>query len=215
MKIKLITLPILGLAALFSMQSVQARSVNISPELPYVDITYFGKKVRIERIQDQKHKLTNGFAKTSRKCPPFCVQPMKAAPGVRTVGEMELLDFLLTKAKDGSGMLIDARTPQWHKKGTIPGSVNIPFTITSAPADDPNLAQVLKALGAKKKGADLWDFRNAKSLLLFCNGPWCGQSPRAIKGLMRVGYPPEKLHYFRGGMQTWQLLGLTVVKPGK
>ncbi len=58
-----------------------------------------------------------------------------------------------------------------------------------------------------------WDFSECKELVLWCNGPHCGQSPRAIKGLIKLGYPEEKLAYFRGGMQTWQLWGLTIVTP--
>ena len=27
------------------------------------------------------------------------------------------------------------------------------------------------------------------------------------------GYPPDKLRYYRGGMQMWQVLGLTTVIP--
>jgi rhodanese-related sulfurtransferase len=49
--------------------------------------------------------------------------------------------------------------------------------------------------------------------LLWCNGPWCGQSPRAIRALISLGYPAEKLYYYRGGMQMWQSLGLTTVLP--
>jgi hypothetical protein len=53
----------------------------------------------------------------------------------------------------------------------------------------------------------------AKDLVLWCNGPACGQSPRAIRGLLDVGYPGEKISYYRGGMQMWQLWGLTTVVP--
>ena len=56
-----------------------------------------------------------------------------------------------------------------------------------------------------------WDFSNAKKLILWCNGWWCGQSPTAIRGLLDEGYPAEKLFYFRGGMQSWQLYGLNTV----
>ncbi|MGB5520728.1 MAG: hypothetical protein WBO73_20030, partial [Gammaproteobacteria bacterium] len=60
---------------------------------------------------------------------------------------------------------------------------------------------------------DTWDFSEAKQILLWCNGPWCGQSPRAIRALISLGYPAEKLYYYRGGMQMWQSLGLTTVLP--
>jgi hypothetical protein len=32
--------------------------------------------------------------------------------------------------------------------------------------------------------------------------------------LLSHGYPPEKVYYYRGGMQMWKVLGLTVVMPG-
>jgi rhodanese-related sulfurtransferase len=67
-------------------------------------------------------------------------------------------------------------------------------------------------LGGDEKN-DLWDFTNAKKLMLWCNGMWCGQSPHAIRSLLEMGYPAEKLFYYRGGMQAWQSLGLTVVVP--
>lgn len=190
----------------------QAREVNIAPGLPYVDITIGGKTLRIERIQDTKHKLTNSFTKTSRPCPPFCIQPMSPAPGVNTVGELELIDFLKNKVEKNKGVLVDARIPAWYRKGTIPGAVNIPFTLLAP--DNPYRDRILLVLGARKLEDGTWDFGKARELLLFCNGPWCGQSPRAIRNLIAAGYPPEKLYYYRGGMQNWQLLGLTVVKPG-
>jgi rhodanese-related sulfurtransferase len=188
-------------------------NVNITENLPYVDIDQGGEKIRIERIQDTSHTLTGFFAKTSRECPPFCVHPMQAAPGVTTVGEPELLDFLLTKVKDGTGLLVDARTSDWYVKGTIPGSVNIPFTVLTADKashNSPEYTQAMQKIGAIKTPTG-WDYNNAKTLMLFCNGAWCDQSPRAIKSLMRNGYPPSKLLYYRGGMQMWQILGLTTV----
>lgn len=62
-------------------------------------------------------------------------------------------------------------------------------------------------------GVNGWDFSQAKSLVLWCNGPWCGQSPTAIKGLIGQGYPANKIRYYRGGMQLWRVFGLPVVSP--
>ncbi len=185
--------------------------VKIAPDTPWVDITIGGKTVRIQRIQDTRHKLTNSYTKTSRACPPFCIQPLVPAKGVHLVGELELLDFLKNKVEPGKGVLVDARIPAWFRKGTIPGAVNIPFPLFDR--KNPYRDRILMVLGAKKLEDGTWDFGGARELLLFCNGPWCGQSPRAIRNLIAAGYPPEKLHYYRGGMQNWQLLGLTVVKP--
>jgi rhodanese-related sulfurtransferase len=129
-----------------------------------------------------------------------------------TVSELELLDFMVTKVRSGKGILVDARVPEWYQKGTIPGAVNIPWMILTAGPDNPYTAKILRALDVVDDTGQ-WDFRGALEILLFCNGPWCDQSPRAIKNLIALGYPPEKLYYYRGGMQVWQLLGLTTIIP--
>ncbi len=67
------------------------------------------------RNQDNKAVINPGFAKTSRKCPPFCIQPHNVAPGVKTVGELEVIKFM-----EKGGLIIDARTIEWHVKGTSP-----------------------------------------------------------------------------------------------
>lgn len=210
-----------------------ALDVNITQDMSYVALDNNGKTVRIQRIQDQSNQLTGGFAKTSRKCPPFCIQPMIVAPGVTTFGELEVIQFIKDYVKPNKGLLIDARTPSWHEKGTIPGSVNVPFTIFALSRNDKQLISAMKKfgverrktaasgywadlkdlLGIEKKPNPYWDFSSAKNLLLWCNGMWCGQSPRAIQGLLKLGYPVEKLHYYRDGMQGWQILGLTVAIP--
>lgn len=208
-----------------------ALDVNISKDIPFVTTVHNGHEVKIQRVQDQDHVLTGGYSKTSRKCPPFCVQPITVAPGVNTVGELELLDFIVNQVNTGTGVLIDARTPSWFKKGTIPGSINVPFKTFSKDSSDLVKASALAKFGVTRKDggssllssfksflsgnpdmSDVWDFSKAKDLLLWCNGMWCGQSPHAIRGLLALGYPAEKLHYYRGGMQAWQSLGLTVVK---
>ncbi|MGV6812257.1 MAG: rhodanese-like domain-containing protein [Brevirhabdus sp.] len=187
-----------------------AQEVRITPDMLNMALDIRGKTVVIERIQDTENKLTNGFAKTSRPCPPFCIHPMEAGPGIETVGELELIDYLSDYVAQGKGLLIDSRLPDFYSKGTIPGAVNLPFsTVDEA---NPYRDEILKALGATKSG-DSWDFSTALDLLAFCNGPWCDQSPRMLKNLAGVGYPAEKLRYYRGGMQMWLLLGLSVEIP--
>lgn len=186
--------------------------VGITNEINSLDIQYAGKTVTIERNQDIDNKLTNSFAKTSRVCPPFCVQPMQIHSEVKTVGEVELLDFLDEQVKRNEGLLIDARLPEWFEKGTIPGSINIPFSILDTGIESAHAKRIIKLLGAEENDSR-WSFDDVQALLLFCNGLWCGQSARAINNLIDMGYPPEKLFWYRGGMQSWQSLGLTVVTP--
>ena len=62
-----------------------ALEVNISSDLVSVDVMHHGRKVTIMRNQNQRNSVNPDFAKTSRKCPPFCIQPSELAPGVRTI----------------------------------------------------------------------------------------------------------------------------------
>ncbi|MCP4077592.1 MAG: rhodanese-like domain-containing protein [Gammaproteobacteria bacterium] len=221
------------LCSLVWISSANAIDVKLTSDREFVEVIHKDKLIKIQRIQDQDHRLEGGFAKTSRKCPPFCIQPMDAGEGVKTIAQLEIFDFMETELLDGDGLIIDARTPAWWNRGTIPGSINIPFTVFSLDIDDPLLIDMMKILGAKRRGevggfsraieemgmmggelkTDEWDFTSAKKLIIWCNGMWCGQSPRAIKGLLELGYPAKKILYYRGGMQVWQSLGLTVIVP--
>ena len=207
--------------------------IGLTEGKAYVHVMHEGRSIKVQRVQDPDYELKGYFAKTARKCPPFCIEPIVPAPGVGVIGEVELFDFMETKLRDGSGVLIDARTESWYRKGTIPGSVNYPFTLFSKDKSDPELVAVLKGFGVQERGevgaleslledwgwvdarykTEDWDFSAAKELVLWCNGPSCGQSPRAIRGLLDLGYPGDRLKYYRGGMQMWQLWGLTTVVP--
>lgn len=182
--------------------------VAITKDDPFITILHQGSEVKVKRIQDTKNRLVDDFAKTSRPCPPFCIHPMKAALGVDTVGELELLEFVNTTVKSGKGLLIDARMPKFFNSETIPGSINIPFILFTGE----NAEKVVKLLGVKETDNGL-DYSQAKELCLYCNGPWCDQSPRAIQALVKAGYPADKLKYYRGGMQLWKIFSLTTVLP--
>lgn len=207
--------------------------IPLTADKPYIYVIHEGSSVKVQRIQDPNYELSGYFAKTIRKCPPFCIQPITPDPRVSVVGEVELFDFMEQDLRNGKGLLIDARTPSWYQKGTIPGSINIPFTELSKKPGSPEMDAMLKRLGAKPRGevgfwdsllerwgiieakykTEKWDFTQAKKLVLYCNGPACGQSPRAIRGLLAADYPGDKIRYYRGGMQLWELWGLTTVVP--
>jgi rhodanese-related sulfurtransferase len=192
--------------------SSYATDVNIKEGLPYIDIDIDGETVRIERIQDTRHKLKNSYTKTSRPAPPFSIQPYEPIKGIETVSELDLLDFLQKDRSNNTGVLLDARMPKWYKVGTIPGAINIPFSMLSSEGSNPFLSQIFEIFGAEKKNGKL-DFSNVQTLLIFDNGPWCQQGVRAMKNLVEQGFPKAKIKYYRGGMQYWQILGLTTIQP--
>jgi len=189
--------------------------VNITATLASVDVMHHGRKVTIMRNQNQNNTVNPDFAKTSRKCPPFCIQPGELAPGVKTIGELEMLQFLKQiNDGDASIMVVDSRTPDWVEKGTIPGAMNIPWDkLDIAKAGATAVEEILEKQLSAKRQDGFWNFDGAKTLVMFCNSSWCGQSPTNIKDLLKIGYPAHKILWYRGGMQDWENLGLTTVKP--
>jgi rhodanese-related sulfurtransferase len=184
-----------------------ANVVEITEGLPYVEVEVNGNTHKIERVQEADSYLTNTFALTSRPSPPFFIQPFTVSDGIETFGELEVLDFIAKK----KGVFIDARLANWFAKSAIPSAVNMPFKVFLT--DTPEREKALKELGAEYTKTGTWEFEAAKTILLYCNGAWCGQSPTAINALMELGYPKSKMKYYRGGMQSWQLLGLTTIVP--
>ncbi len=175
-----------------------AEPVGITPDMMSVTVETDSGPVEISRVQDNAHELGGEWARTSRPCPNFCIQPMSPAPGVTTIGELEMLAFL----NDPSVVVVDGRVRKDFEGGAIPGAVNIPYT---------EAADRLGELGCEPD-FDGWicDGPEVKSVALYCNGPWCGQSPTAARRMIEAGYPAEKIYYYRGGIQVWRMLGLTV-----
>ena len=190
-------------------------AVKITRDLAGVDVVHEGKTVRIERNQDRSNLIDPMFGLTSRKCPPFCIQPFTLSEGIETIGEIEMLDYLKRVSEgDDSVLVIDSRGGYWVRRGTIPGSINIHWRrLHLKSATEEEVADILQNTFGVMRSEKFWDFRTAKTLVLFCNGMWCGQSPTNIRSLLRFGYPPKKIKWYRGGMQNWNSLGLTTVKP--
>ena len=180
--------------------------VKITPEIAYIYVYHKGKAVKIHRIQDTKNKLTGEYAKTYR--PGHPIQPIKAAPGVRTIGEVELLDFLKRKVNKKRGVLVDLRSKEYYKKESIPGAVNIPFRVIY---DPDKMEKILRVLGAKRLADGSLDTTQARDIAVYCHGLWCNKSAKFIRKLIELGYPPEKILYYRGGFQMWKILGFTTV----
>ena len=198
-----------------------AQGGKITPALYGVDAMHNGKVVTITRETDKSAVVPKAYLRTARICPPFCIQPIQGPPGVETLGELEVLGYL-KRISDGDRtvMVIDSRTPDWVGRGTIPGSINIPWNKINVDVgsafDIETEADTLVEIMTNKFGVRMvngkWDFRNAKTLVLFCNGIWCPQSSINLKTLAKLGYPTYKLKWYRGGMQSWVSVGLTTVK---
>lgn len=180
----------------------------ISPDIFSIEVEHNGKTVTVQRNQNRKNIISKYYQATHRGK----IQPVKPFEphAVETIGALELIHYLDQLKKSDSLIIIDSRTKDWVKRGTIPGSVNIPFT--EFKEDDRALEIMEEEFDVFNTGNAL-NFSNAKTLVMYCNGIWCGQSPTAIKKLLEFGYPAAKIKYFRGGMQNWESLGLTVVKP--
>lgn len=213
-------------------EEVKGKAVGITADKMSVTVKHDGKDFEIKRNQENSATIAEAFSKTSRPCPPFCIQPDKVADGVDTIAELGILDYLeKLSAGDESILVIDSRTPDWVAKGSIPGSKNIPWTSLSpkkgASTDD--IIEIMdKEFNVKMKegedslsvdeaiaegsAAEKFDYSNAKTLVMFCNGMWCGQSPTNIRTLLKFGYPAEKIKWYRGGMQSWNVVGLATVK---
>jgi len=218
MRIRAVLIPAFLAATLLGPAAALADGgVGITQDIAAVDVRHQGGMVRIERNADTENMLDPDFSLTSRPCPPFCVQPMHLAPGVDTLGELELLAYLKRLGEDASVLVIDSRDGDWPlRSGIIPGAVMLPWQdLHPAHTDAEKIAETLVfRFGASRQGV-LWNFENARTLVFYCNGPWCGQSPTNIKQLLALGYPAHKLKWYRGGMQDWKMLGLTTVAPPK
>lgn len=134
------------------------------------------------------------------------ISPMKINDKVETYGELEVITFIEEAVEDENMMLIDARLPEWYEKFSLPMAENIPFTHFNP--KNGSFEDVLDELGVLLEDGK-YDFSEAKTLLLFCNGAWCPQSTFAIEHLINIGYPQKKLKWYRGGTYSWKLLNLT------
>ena len=137
------------------------------------------------------------------------IQPIKIDPEVDTFGELEVLDFIEKMQNNSDMLLIDSRNEDSYSNRTIPGAVNLPHLYISHPGSFPEeYLKALEKLGVKIENK-VYHFGNVKTIAVFCNASWCAQSSQMIKSLLRIGYPPGKIKWYRGGMQDWLALNMT------
>ncbi len=141
------------------------------------------------------------------------IYPMQLHKDIVTYGEIEVLAFIKKMQSDDTMLFIDARGEEWYEHRTIPGAINIHYAYMKKPeVFEEEYKESLVKLGihGKKKP---YDFSQAKTILLFGNGAWCSQTPIMVKSLLALGYPPEKIRWYRGGMHSW--LGLSMTSTRK
>jgi rhodanese-related sulfurtransferase len=199
---------------------------------------------RVKHALCTKHHITPeslfGGNYAGEKVPDVCkksfvtkvgvLQPMTLSKNIKTVGELEVLAHIKkVSLSPETHILIDARTPKWHKQMTIPTSINLSFNTINYSEDldeddfqnktafiqyEKDYKNMFKILNIKKTKNGL-DFSQAKSAVFYCNGSWCSQSPKAIMKLINIGYPEEKLLWYRGGLQDWVIYDFTVESSAK
>lgn len=207
---KLWTLSLMSIFAFSQSPNNDDYLVKITSQLSHIITSDSGQKVQIERVQDVENLLTDDFTKTSRSCPPFCIQPTKIDKNIRNIAELELLSFVNSQVAQQKGILIDTRLKSWFELETIPSAINIPFSVMQNTSRK-KIEMIFKMLGMKVKNDGSWDFENVKELALFDNGLWCSQAKYFTAVLLKYNYPTKKLSYYRSGLQGWKLLGLTTL----
>ncbi|MHA6324703.1 rhodanese-like domain-containing protein [Roseivivax sp. CAU 1753] len=166
---------------------VLAQDAGLTPTLPRLDTEIAGLSVTV--------------ARTGPACPPACLQPIEAAPGVAPMGEAELIAFLAGPATEMTGLLIDARTPEAYGQGTLPGAISLPAATLRA--DNPYRVELLAALGLAPGQETTY------ALVIFGQGPLDPAPVAAVRALFEAGYPASAMHYYRGGLDVWTGLGLS------
>ncbi len=139
--------------------------------------------------------------------------PMQIHKDIETYGEVEVMAFIKEMQHNDTMLFIDTRDEEWYSYRTIPGAMNIHYVYIMKPEvfkEEYKVSLAKFGISGTKKP---FDFSQAKTILLFCNGAWCSQSPNMVKALLALGYPPEKIKWYRGGMDDW--LGLSMTSTRK
>jgi rhodanese-related sulfurtransferase len=163
--------------------AAEEQPINIAPGTTSISFASHEGPITLERFANDI-MLVRGV-----------IRPMVPTPGVTPVGELEVIAAL----QDPEYVVVDSRTLETQYGGTIPGSVNIRYD---------EIAERLDEVGCERSPAG-WSCAQALNVVLYCNGPNCGQSPRAMASMVEAGFPAAKIFYYRGGMLTWTSLGLT------
>ena len=168
---------------------LSTKIIKITKELSSIKTKHLDVNITIQRE-------ATAFAPS---CPPFCIQKM-TIKGVKTVGEVETLLFIDSLKEKKAKLLVDVRNSLAYKKETIPSSINVPYKMLTSKSHYQK--EVLKLLGL---------YKYPQTLLIFGESAFSPEASEAIKQLIQLGYPKDKLLYYRGGIQSWKSAGLTLI----
>ena len=215
----------------FADASSKKNIAPLKPGMPYLFVVHNGRSIKVERDIDNSYRaridIRGTLIQTADTCPPFCLQPQQLDLPVETVGEAEIIDFMMDKLRSGQGTLVDIRAKVSHDAATIPGSVHYFVQTIQKGLGDAKFEDMLIAFGAKRRTdvstldkilestgikdssmlTDSWDFTEAKELIIWTNSALEKASAIAIEELLATGYPAEKLKWYRGGLASWQYWG--------
>lgn len=170
-----------------------------------------GERIRISRDNPDAARFVARFTAVGDACGAPCIAPMQVAPGVATLDENQVLEFLVTQVAGNRGLMVDARGPQARAAGFIPGTVSLPHSTLSP--ENRFRDDILQALGARTFDG-VYNFTDARMLLVYDAGPSTNDAGVLVEHLLNAGYPPEMIKYYRGGMQVWSVLGFSIEDGG-
>ena len=202
----------------FQSEGVSVQTVDTSGHVKHIivkrDIPDECKKVPINNTMvwtgSYAHTKVPEVCKSTYVHTPGSLLPMNLHEEIDTYGELEVLAFIKHMQRDDSMLLIDGRKQEWYDYRTIPGSINLPFHhFKERKSFEFEFEHALRILGVKINEDESMDFSKAKEITIFCNGPWCSQSVAMITALLEIGYPADRMNWYRGGLQTWLAAGMT------
>ncbi len=207
-------------------QSFEYEGVNVSMRHGDTTKQYLVKRERAPECLkfNPSYTMMWGGGYASSKVPEACkgvyvetagnISPIKMDDEIETYGALETLSFIKEMQKDKNKVLIDARKEPWFNYRTIPGAVNMPFYyFRDKEHYKDEFDYAVKYLGGTPDGDGGYDFDHPKTILVFCNGPWCGLSREFVDAISEEGFPHDHIKWFRGGMQAWLIGGFTSTRP--
>lgn len=176
-----------------------------APDVIEAAFFFNGTERSFEQRPDVDAAQVASHYRPSANCGALCIAPLMADADVQTVGEREVISFVADQVANGSGLLIDSRNAADRTSGFITASVNVPGKLLLP--ENPFLNDIMQAMGARSFEGSL-NFADTLPLMIFDDGPSTTDTPNLINSLLALGYPAEKISYYRGGMLVWTALGL-------